>query len=183
MPSTWAAFLFTAPHGAHNGAAQRGKAVIMTDESKVNVTPDEPAQDDGKDYKAMYEQAISESRKWETRSKANAEKAKKFDELESAKKTLEERVASIEAANKALEDEKERARLVKTVAKATGVPESIVSNLSATDEETMTAQAQAIAENYKTPGGAPKAPEAGKFPKGEGATDEKRQFVRDLFKN
>jgi hypothetical protein len=77
-------------------------------------------------------------------------------------------VASIEAANKALSDEKERAKLVKSVAAATGVPESIVSTLSATDEETMTAQAQAIAENYKTPGGAPKAPEAGKFPKDGG---------------
>ena len=163
-----AAFPFHAPHGAQNGAAQRGKAVIMADEKKVDVTPDEPAQDDGKDYKAMYEQAISESRKWETRSKANAEKAKKYDEMEEAKKTLEERVASIEAANKALSDEKERAKLVKSVANATGVPESIVSTLSATDEETMTAQAQAIAENYKTPGGAPKAPEAGKFPKDGG---------------
>ena len=162
------AFLFHALHGAHNGAAQRGKAVIMADEKKVDVTPTDPAQDDGKDYKAMYEQAISESRKWENRSKANAEKAKKYDEMEEAKKTLEERVASIEAANKALSDEKERAKLVKSVANATGVPESIVSTLSATDEETMTAQAQAIAENYKTPGGAPKAPEAGKFPKDGG---------------
>lgn len=168
MPSTWAAFSFTAPHGAHNGAAQRGKAVVMADESKVDESTPTPAQDDGKDYKAMYEQAISESRKWENRSKANAEKAKKYDEMEEAKKTLEERVASIEAANKALSDEKARAALVKTVAASTGVPESIVSTLSATDEEAMTAQAQAIAENYKTPGGAPKAPEAGKFPKDGG---------------
>lgn len=138
----------------------------MADENKVDVIEsNDPAQDDGKDYKAMYEQAISESRKWETRSKANAEKAKKYDEMADAKKTLEERVASIEAANKALSDEKARAALVKTVAESTGVPESIVSTLSATDEEAMTAQAQAIAENYKTPGGAPKAPEAGKFPK------------------
>ena len=135
----------------------------MADENKVDVTPDDPAQDEGKDYKSMYEQAISESRKWETRSKANAAKAKKYDEMEEAKKTLEERVASIEAANKALSDEKERAKLVKSVAQATGVPESIVSTLSATDEETMTAQAQAIADNYKVPGGAPIAPEAGKF--------------------
>ena len=117
------------------------------------------------DYKAMYEQAKAESRKWESRSKANAEKAKKFDELENANKTLEERVASIEAANKALEDEKAHNELVKRVAEATGVPEGIVSALSATDEETMTAQAIAIVENYKTPGGAPKAPEAGMFPK------------------
>ena len=92
-------------------------------------------------------------------------------------------MSTIEAANKALEDEKARARLVKDVAKATGVPESIVSTLSATDEETMTAQANAIAENYKTPGGAPKAPEAGKLPQvDECADDEKRLFVRNLFK-
>ena len=138
----------------------------MTDDKKVDVIETEnPAQDDGKDYKAMYEQAIAESRKWESRSKANADKAKKYDELESAKKTLEERVSDIESRNKALEDEKARAELVKAVASVTGVPESIVSTLSATDEETMTAQANAIAENYKTPGGAPKAPEAGKFPR------------------
>jgi hypothetical protein len=141
----------------------------MADESKVNVTePSEPAQDDGKDYKAMYEQAISESRKWESRSKANAEKAKAYDEMAESKKTLEERVNAIEAANKALEDEKKRSQLVKAVAASTGVSEAIVSTLSATDEESLTAQAKAIAEAYKTPGGAPKAPEAGKFPKDGG---------------
>lgn len=155
----------------------------MSEENKEVIDNGEPHGDTEKDYKAMYEQAIAESRKWESRSKANADKAKKYDELESAKKTLEERVASIEATNKALEDEKNRAALVKSVAKSTGVPESIVSSLSATDEDALTTQAKAIAENYKTPGGAPKAPEAGKFPKGEGAADEKRQFVRDLFKN
>ena len=137
----------------------------MTDEKKVDVIETEnPAQDEGKDYKAMYEQAIAESRKWESRSKANADKAKKYDELESAKKTLEERVSDIESRNKALEEEKARAALVKAVASVTGVPESIVSTLSATDEESMTAQAQAIADNYRIPGGAPKAPEAGIFP-------------------
>ena len=155
----------------------------MTDENKVDVIEsDEPHGEQEKDYKAMYEQAISESRKWESRSKANAEKAKKYDELESAKKTLEERVSTIEAANKALEDEKARAALVKAVSKATGVPESIVSTLSATDEETMTAQANAIAENYKTPGGAPKAPEAGKFPKdgGSGAKTTAQMFADSI---
>ena len=152
----------------------------MTEENKVDENNNNPAQDD---WKAKYEQAIAESRKWESRSKANAEKAKAYDEMAESKKTLEERVNAIEAANKALEDEKKRSQLVKAVAASTGVSEAIVSTLSATDEESLTAQAKAIAEAYKTPGGAPKAPEAGKFPKGEGATDEKRQFVRDLFKN
>lgn len=135
------------------------------------------------DYKALYESTIAESRKWERQSKKNFEKAKKYDELIAGEKSVEDRIAALEADKKRLEDEKTRASLVKSISAATGVPESIVSTLSATDEDTLTAQAKAIAENYKTPGGAPKAPEAGKFPKGEGATDEKRQFVRDLFKN
>lgn len=155
----------------------------MADEPKDVIENDEPHGESDKDYKAMYEQAISESRKWESRSKANAEKAKKYDELESAKKTLEERVASIEAANKALEDEKERAKLVKAVAKETGVPENIVSSLSATDEETMTAQAKAIAEAYKTPGGAPKAPEAGMFPRDASQVKTAKQQFAEALEN
>jgi hypothetical protein len=128
--------------------------------------PQEPhGTEGGTDYKALYEQTLAESRKWEKRSKANAEKAKAYDELESANKTLEERVGAIEAANKALEGEKARASLVKTVAASTGVSEAIVSTLAGEDEETLTAQAQAIAAAYKTPGGAPNAPEAGCFPK------------------
>ena len=145
---------------------------------QLEVTP----KTDETDYKALYEKTLAESRKWENRSKANAEKDKKFDELESANKTLEERVSEIENANKALEAEKARAQLVKTVAELTGVSENIVSALSATDEESLTAQAQLIADAYKTPGGAPKVPEAGKFAHESGKqADDKRQFVRDLM--
>ena len=146
--------------------------------------PQEPhGSEGGTDYKALYEQTLAESRKWEKRSKANAEKAKAYDELESANKTLEERVGAIEAANKALEGEKARASLVKTVAASTGVSEAIVSTLAGEDEETLTAQAQAIAAAYKTPGGAPNVGEAGKFPHDGEGVDERRQFVRDLLGN
>lgn len=146
-------------------------------------TQGEPHGSGETDYKALYEQTLAESRKWEKRSKANAEKAKAYDDLESAKRTLEERVGAIEAANKALEGEKARASLVKEVSESTGVPEAIVSTLAGDDEETLTAQAQAIAAAYKTPGGAPSASEAGKFPHDGEGVDERRQFVRDLLGN
>lgn len=153
----------------------------MSEEQNDVITQEEPHGTEGKDYKTMYEQAIAESRKWESRSKSNAEKAKKYDELESAKKTLEERVSEIEAANKALEDEKARITLVKFVAESTGVPESIVASLSATDEDTLTEQAKAIAENYKLPGGAPKMGEAGKFPRDMAQPKStKQQFAETL---
>ena len=157
----------------------------MSDENTPNVNETTREEvDESTDYKALYESTKAESRKWEKRSKENYEKAKKYDELTAGEKTVEDRIAALEADKQRLESEKTRAALVKSVAKETGVPESIVSSLSATDEDALTAQAKAIAENYKVPGGAPKAPEAGKFPKNnDGATDEKRQFVRDLFKN
>lgn len=135
------------------------------------------------DYKALYEAAKAESQKWERRSKKNFEKASKYDELVGGEGSIEERIAALEADKRRLEDEKSRAQLVKSVAKATGVPESIVSTLSATDEEALTAQAKTIAENYKTPGGAPRVPESGQFAHEDGkSVDEKRAFVRDLIK-
>lgn len=135
------------------------------------------------DYKALYESTKAESRKWERQSKKNFEKAKKYDELTAGEQSVEDRIAALEASNKQLEEEKARAAVVKSVAKATGVPESIVSTLSATDEDGLSAQAKAIADNYKLPGGAPKVPEAGKFPNGErgAGDDDNRRFVRELF--
>ena len=141
----------------------------MSDENTPNVDETTPEEvDESTDYKALYESTKAESRKWEKRSKENYEKAKKYDELTAGEKTVEDRIAALEADKQRLESEKTRAALVKSVAKETGVPESIVSSLSATDEDALTAQAKAIAENYKVPGGAPKAPEAGKFPKDGG---------------
>lgn len=159
--------------------SEENKPSNEIDETKDSEEVDEKNEPD---YKALYESTKAESRKWERQSKKNFEKAKKYDELVAGDKSVEDRIAALEADKKRLEDEKARAKLVKSVSSETGVPESIVASLSATDEETMTAQAKAIAENYKTPGGAPKAPEAGKFPKGDGgAADEKRQFVRQLL--
>lgn len=144
-----------------------------------------PGGDDPKDFEALYKQALAESRKWESRSKANAEKARKFDELEAGKKGAEERLADLEAKYTALETEKARATLVQQVSKATGVSAGIVASLSATDEDGLTSQAKAIAEAYKTKGGAPNVPEAGKFPRGEAPADdaEMRKFVRDIIGN
>lgn len=159
----------------------------MTDQKTPTTQPaNDTAQGGGEDWKAKYEQAIAESRKWESRSKANAEKAAKYDELQAQSKSVEERLTAIEAENKALKDREARNALVAQVAQATGVSETIIASLSATDEESLTAQAKAIAEAYKTPGGAPKVSEGGQMPNNPAQPEtteqaEKRQFVRDLF--
>jgi len=45
------------------------------------------------DYKALYEQLQGQARKWETRAKTNADKAKKWDQTEAANRTEAEQAA------------------------------------------------------------------------------------------
>lgn len=157
----------------------------MAEEGQAQEVQTDESQQQEKDYKAMYEaekaeheKAVAESRKWESRSKANAEAAKKLEELTAGETSVEDRISKLEAANKALEDEKARNALVAKVAASTGLSEAIVSTLNGQDEKSLIAQAQAIAE--LKPKGAPTAPEAGKFPK-DPAKSEQLEFVRTLL--
>lgn len=129
----------------------------------------EPAQggetDPAPDYKALYENALKESRKWESRSKANL---KELDELKAASKadpTVEERLSALESENASLKASAARSELVDSVAKATGLDRSIVATLNGEDEDALTEQAKAVAAITKPTGGAPKVPEAGGKPK------------------
>lgn len=136
----------------------------------AGTEPTEPAQggDAGRDpdYKALYENTLKESRKWESRSKANL---KELDELKAAAPkadpTVEERLSALESENASLKARAARSALVDSVAKATGLDRAIVAALSGEDEESLTEQAQAIAAIARPRGGAPKVPEAGGKPK------------------
>ena len=157
----------------------------MADESKQQGQ-NEPETGGGTDYEALYKQsqkeleaAKADAEKWkslskknEGRAKSNASAAKDLEEANSQLADISERLAAIEGENAKLKADAERAGIVSKVAKATGVAEAIVSSLAATDEEGLTAAATAIAEAYKTPGGAPYVPEAGAFPKGEDGADD-----------
>lgn len=150
---------------------------MAAEDNAGNVEPiTSPAQGDGEaqDFEALYRQAVKESRKWEERAKANKEKADKWDEAAAGAETLEERLAALESENKAMKDAKARHDLVMKVAEATGISPAIVDTLSGPDEETLTAQALAIAE--LTPKGAPEAPEAGKFPRKQNTKSNAAKF-------
>jgi len=130
----------------------------------------EPAQDQAaetaageeKDYKALYEEAIAQSRKWEKRSKDN--RAELEGLKQSAPKpdpTVEERLAALEEENNSLKAAQARNALIDSVAPAAGVDRSLVASLNGEDEEALTAQAKAIAAIANPQGGAPRVPEAG----------------------
>lgn len=136
----------------------------------AEIDPIDPAQggetDPAPDYKALYENALKESRKWESRSKANL---KELDELKAAATktdpTVEERLSALESENAALKASAARSALVDSVAKATGLDRSIVATLNGEDEDALTEQAKAVAAIMKPAGGAPQVPEAGGKPK------------------
>lgn len=137
-----------------------------TDPANPPATPptNDGADPDSTDYKALYEKALAESRKWEGRSKANKKELDELKKQPAADRTVEERLAALEAENESLKATASRNKLVDSVAKATGLDRSIVAALNGEDEDVLTEQAQAIAAQLKPAGsnGAPKVPEAGK---------------------
>ena len=130
------------------------------------------------DYKALYEEAKANSRKWEERAKANKEKADKYDEATGGEESLEARIAKLEADKAALEQQQERRALVAKVAAEYGLSESIVAVLNGADEQTLGEQAKAIAG--LRPSGAPSAPEAGSFPR-DGSQGGSSDWLRDVI--
>lgn len=105
------------------------------------------------------DKAVEQSRKWESRSKSNAEKAKKYDELAAQSMTDAERIEAeraraddAEAKLAAYEAEAQFARDAAEVSERFGVPASL---LTERDRKAMELQAQAIAAFA---GGQPKYP-------------------------
>lgn len=133
----------------------------------------------GPDYKAQMEEWKANARKWEKLAKANAEKARGYESASEKAKTVEERVAALESENRAYREREERTALVKAVAKATGVSESVVAALNGEDEDALTEQAKAVAAAFK-PSAAPSAPEAGKLDRADTApTKESILAIKD----
>lgn len=97
---------------------------------------------------AELEEARKQSRKWEERSKGNADKAKRYDELAAQSMTDAERIETeakradeAEAKLAAYEAEAQRAKDAAEVSEAYGIPASLITEA---DRKAMELQAQAI---------------------------------------
>lgn len=125
-----------------------------------------------RDYDALqakYDALLETSRKWEGRSKANAEKAKQYDAL--AQQTADAQAAADEAKANAAKlqgelDAANRSLAVSRIAAEKGVDAEILAAMSAEDEDGITANADKLAASYAarnlypsvTDGGANAAP-------------------------
>lgn len=139
----------------------------------------EPASEPAKtDWKA-------EARKWETRAKANADKAKAYDEeQEAGKSELQKAIEQANAYKAEADSLKTKAALDAArskVSEETGVPASLIKG---EDEDSMREFAKAVAD-FAKPKTAPKMPKAGKFD-ASGAGDEdsgRRKLAKMMFGN
>lgn len=115
------------------------------DEEKMESI-EEPTNDQAEQTEPQGTDWKAEARKWEKRAKANMAKADKLDKLEEANQTELERtqnaLKSTQSELESLKAERERAQARERVSQATGIPAHLITG---DDEETMTAQAKAIA--------------------------------------
>lgn len=138
----------------------------------------EPHGEDAPDYKALYEQALAQSRKWEGRAKANKEKADRWDAYEqegmSEAEKLAQRAESAEAELAQLKASAQHDADAKEVSKETGVPVHLLAFCA--DRAAMEEFAKQYATDNKPPAAAP-APESRVIRGGKQATTTRDKFA------
>lgn len=151
----------------------------MVDENEAVEQVEQPGPETGADVKPTdtLEFWKAQARKNESAMKANRKELDALKAQLQGSKSVEERLAALEDENAALKAAKARADMVREVATATGISESIVSALNGTDADALTAQAQAIATMRTSP--APMADEAGRKPSAPKMTKDDIRSIKD----
>lgn len=176
-------------------AARLGKGRDMADQSATEpaqgtepgqepTSGTEPGQEPGggaqPDYKALYEAAKANSRKWEKQAKANKDAAAALGEANQAKKTAEEQIAELTKRLDDKEKAEQRAAVAAKVAKEKGVPADLIVG---DDEESMADWADKMLAAFKTKP-APRVEKPGSFAKDDGKDrTELRDFASALLGN
>ena len=153
----------------------------MAENTAPTTEPTEEPQGTEVDWEAKYKEAVEQSRKWESRAKANKEKADKWDEYEqqgmSEAEKVQKRAEAAEAELAQLKADAQRRSDAAEVAKATGVPASLL--LHCADRADM----EAFAEEYagiERPPAAPPAPQS-RVVRGGGAKASTRDKFASYF--
>ena len=119
----------------------------------------------------------AQARKNESTMKANKRELDALKAQLQGSKSVEDRLTALETENAALKAAKARADLVREVATATGLQESIVASLNGVDADALTAQARAVASIRV--GAAPVADEAGRKQKAPAVSRESVLAIED----
>ena len=138
-----------------------------------------------RDWKAEYEKAVAQSRKWEQRAKENKDAAARLADLEDASKTdaekLEDAVRRAEDAEARLAEYERRAERDATVAEvaaAKGVDAELLSRMAGGTREEIEADADFIAARAAAAPIYPSVPDGGGG-KGAAVTREQIDAIKD----
>lgn len=132
------------------------------------------------DYKALYEEAKANSRKWEKQAKANKEAAGELAKAQEAGKTAEEQIADLKKRLDDKERAEERRKVAAKVAREKGVPADLLVGDTA---EEMEAWADGLLSHFKPKTGAT-VEKPGKFDRGGSggnAKDDFSKFMNEMF--
>ena len=143
---------------------------------EVEQTAAEPATGEAKATDTL-EFWKAQARRNESTMKANKRELDALKAQLQGSKSVEDRLTALEAENAALKAAKARADMVREVASATGLQESIVASLNGADADALTAQARAVAAIRV--GAAPVADEAGRKQKPPAASRESILAIED----
>jgi hypothetical protein len=159
---------------------------LMTDttdstEAHADETPTDapPVEVAAPDSNSEIEKWKALARKNEARAKENADKAKRFDEIEEASKTELEKAQAQLAELQRERDEANAARMRSEIARTTGVP---VELLTGSDEASLTAQAASLLAFKGMPPTAPSSEGQGKVgePVGAGVKQLTREDIKRM---
>lgn len=114
----------------------------------MNEDPAQQQTQPAVDWEARYREAVEQSRKWEGRSKANADKAKAYDALAEKAEADAKRAADAETELAALKAEAAHAAQVAQVAEAKGVDADLLAAMRADTAEELEAAADKLAASY-----------------------------------
>lgn len=138
-----------------------------------------------RDWQADYEKLLEKSRKWEARSKANADKAKAYDEMRAKSMTDAERADEAakraEAAEARLaeyERAEKTARLVAEVAAEKGVDAELLGRMSGDARSEIEANADFIASRLSGSSIYPSVPDGGRS-NAQPVTREQIEAIKD----
>jgi hypothetical protein len=162
----------------NNQSVAIGKGALASDATAVAVGETAAAEEgeSSVDFAAEAAKWKELARKNEARAKENSDKAKRFDEIEEASRSdLEKAQARIDELERA-SAEANAARIRSDIARTKGVP---VELLTGSDEDSLTAQADALLAFKGTQATAPSSEGQGK--RGEPVGSGVKQLTRDEF--
>lgn len=121
----------------------------MSEQDAAQAAEAQPEGEAPIDWEAKYKEAVSHSRDWEKKAKANKAAADELNELKQAQMSEQEKLqsqnAELERELSELRAERDRASWVREASAETGVPADLLALIAADSKETLLEHAKTVA--------------------------------------